>query len=169
MWTLLTILFFYSPYVMGYGIQTFTKGEFTSSSTPQLSCVGGLAKEHSSKVESIQCENMATNYWECSSVLPKDLKLGVTNIVCEGISNPDDSLVLKGNCGIEYTLDYTNPFKYCHQPNFSNYGSDPVFHEPIDTINWTQITKAITFLVVLVVLLHYFLDSCFPVKKEKYM
>jgi hypothetical protein len=28
-------------------------------------------------------------------------------VVCEGYDYPDDPFILKGSCGLEYTLDYT--------------------------------------------------------------
>ena len=34
-------------------------------------------------------------------------RFGNVEVVCEGYVYPDDPFILKGSCGLEYTLDYT--------------------------------------------------------------
>ena len=34
-------------------------------------------------------------------------RFGNVEVVCEGYDYPDDPFILKGSCGLEYTLDYT--------------------------------------------------------------
>ena len=34
-------------------------------------------------------------------------RFGNIEVVCEGYDYPDDPFILKGSCGLEYTLDYT--------------------------------------------------------------
>lgn len=34
--------------------------------------------------------------WQCTADLPKWFKLGSTDVLCEGYSNPDDPYILKG-------------------------------------------------------------------------
>jgi hypothetical protein len=139
MWTLLTIVSLYALYISAYGgillkdvqVQTFTKGGFTvagrSPSTPQLVCVGGSASKEHSKVESIQCKNVGFDgqdyNWKCESVLPKNIRLGRTEVVCEGFSNPVDPYILKGSCGLEYTLEYVT------LPTTSTGGTKPLGKE----------------------------------------
>ncbi len=39
--------------------------------------------------------------------MDNDFRLGRVEVVCEGYDYPDDPYILKGSCGLEYTLDYT--------------------------------------------------------------
>ncbi|TVY37241.1 Store-operated calcium entry-associated regulatory factor [Lachnellula subtilissima] len=61
----------------------------------------------------MRCTNAGADYntediqWSCSASLPADFKLGSTDVICEGYSSPDDDYVLKGSCGVEYRLLYT--------------------------------------------------------------
>ena len=34
-------------------------------------------------------------------------RFGNVEVVCEGYDYPDDPYILKGSCGLEYTIDYT--------------------------------------------------------------
>lgn len=62
--------------------------------------------------------------WECKAELDKAVKcsgissrsrdfaspfllVGTISVNCEGYSHPDDPYVLRGSCGLEYTLEYT--------------------------------------------------------------
>jgi hypothetical protein len=61
----------------------------------------------------MRCTNAGADYnaediqWSCTASLPTDFKLGSTDVICEGYSSPDDDYVLKGSCGVEYRLLYT--------------------------------------------------------------
>ena len=39
-------------------------------------------------------------------------RFGNIEVLCEGYDYPDDSYILKGSCGLEYTLDYTKEGMY---------------------------------------------------------
>ncbi|TVY23064.1 Store-operated calcium entry-associated regulatory factor [Lachnellula hyalina] len=64
-------------------------------------------------IDIMRCTNAGADYntediqWSCSASLPADFKLGSTDVICEGYSSPDDDYVLKGSCGVEYRLLYT--------------------------------------------------------------
>ena len=64
--------------------------------------------------DSIRCRNSGSSYssadveWTCSAQLPSEFKLGSTDVVCEGYDNSDDEYVLKGSCGVEYRLAFTD-------------------------------------------------------------
>lgn len=82
------------------------------SAVPQLKCVGGNAKGLY-EVEVMRCLNQGSDYddeniqWSCTANLPLDFKLGSTEVVCEGYESSSDAYVLKGSCGVEYTLFLT--------------------------------------------------------------
>ena len=42
--------------------------------------------------------------WQCEAELPKGVKFGKVEVSCEGHSSRDDEYVLKGSCGLEYSL-----------------------------------------------------------------
>ncbi|KAH7170463.1 hypothetical protein EDB81DRAFT_775570 [Dactylonectria macrodidyma] len=62
----------------------------------------------------MRCTNQGSQYgdediqWSCSASLPEELKLGSTDVICEGYSSPDDQYILKGSCGVEYRLALTS-------------------------------------------------------------
>ncbi|KAL1880620.1 hypothetical protein Daus18300_001231 [Diaporthe australafricana] len=80
---------------------------------PQLKCVSSRAICAKYKIDTLRCENKGSGYdsediqWSCSASLPPELKLGSTDVICEGYSSPDDPYVLKGSCGVEYRMALT--------------------------------------------------------------
>ncbi|KAK9472004.1 uncharacterized protein V1510DRAFT_418379 [Dipodascopsis tothii] len=57
----------------------------------------------------MQCYNMGLGEggdveWRCEADIPGDLRLGRTDVTCEGYDYPDDPYVLRGSCGVEYRL-----------------------------------------------------------------
>ena len=95
-------------------VLTLNKDQQTSyrrtSPISQLNCIGGEARSHSHKVETVQCKNTGFNgkdySWECKADLPTNLKLGKLSVSCEGYDYPDDPYVLVGSCGLKYNLEY---------------------------------------------------------------
>ncbi|KAI0603162.1 hypothetical protein F4775DRAFT_587685 [Biscogniauxia sp. FL1348] len=80
---------------------------------PQLRCVSAPAVCALHAVDVMRCTNQGPGYdtedvqWSCAASLPPELKLGSTDVVCEGYAHPDDPYVLKGSCGVEYRLVLT--------------------------------------------------------------
>ncbi|KAG5932716.1 hypothetical protein E4U53_001213 [Claviceps sorghi] len=80
------------------------------SPIPQLKCVSSKEICKLYDVEVMRCTNQGSSYgeediqWSCSASLPEELKLGSTEVICEGYANADDPYVLKGSCGVEYSL-----------------------------------------------------------------
>lgn len=73
----------------------------------QLSCVGGSGcKVFTPAV--VQCYNRGSDgvdvQWECKADMDKSLSFGQMEVVCEGYDNPEDPFILKGSCGLEYSL-----------------------------------------------------------------
>nr|XP_055190872.1 store-operated calcium entry-associated regulatory factor isoform X2 [Nyctereutes procyonoides] len=104
---------------------------------PQLKCVGGTAGCDSYTPKVIQCQNKGwdgydvqkwgtslaqlvehvvldfgivrfrPHAWECKTDLDIAYKFGKTMVSCEGYEFSEDQYVLRGSCGLEYNLDYT--------------------------------------------------------------
>ena len=79
----------------------------------KLKCIGGSGKGHY-EVDVMRCTNSGSSYdednvdWTCKASLPPEFKLGETEVICEGYSNPDDPYILIGSCGVEYRLVLTD-------------------------------------------------------------
>ncbi|KAK4043504.1 transmembrane protein [Parachaetomium inaequale] len=85
------------------------------SAIPQLKCVSPLPLcRLTPTIQTMRCTNAGASYtsqdiaWSCTATLPSTLRLDSTEVICEGYSSPDDAYVLKGSCGVEYTLALTD-------------------------------------------------------------
>ncbi|XP_056136033.1 store-operated calcium entry-associated regulatory factor isoform X2 [Lampris incognitus] len=100
-------------------VVTLYKGRYTtarrSSPVPQLQCAGGSAGCGAFIPEVVQCQNKGWDgvdvQWECRTDMDNAYRFGHIELNCEGYSHPDDSYVLKGSCGLEYTLELTEEGK----------------------------------------------------------
>ncbi|KAM9362767.1 store-operated calcium entry-associated regulatory factor isoform 2-T2 [Symphorus nematophorus] len=94
---------------------TLYKGRSTtarrSSPVPQLQCIGGSAGCHAFVPEVVQCQNKGWDgvdvQWECKTDMDNAYRFGRIEVSCEGYSHPTDAYILKGSCGLEYTLELT--------------------------------------------------------------
>lgn len=81
-----------------------------SSPVPQLNCVGGSAK-HRFQPQTVQCINQGSDghdvQWECKADMDNAYRFGNIQVSCEGYDSPYDPYILKGSCGLEYTIDLT--------------------------------------------------------------
>ncbi|KAI2642591.1 hypothetical protein GGS21DRAFT_486412 [Xylaria nigripes] len=83
------------------------------SAIPQLKCVSSPQVCALHAVDTMRCTNQGSSYnaedieWSCTASLPPELKLGATDVICEGYASPDDPYVLRGSCGVEYRLVLT--------------------------------------------------------------
>ncbi|KAI0105503.1 hypothetical protein GGR51DRAFT_519592 [Nemania sp. FL0031] len=84
------------------------------SAIPQLKCVSHPRVCALHAVDVMRCTNQGSSYsaedieWSCAASLPPELKLGATDVVCEGYAGPDDPYILRGSCGVEYRLVLTD-------------------------------------------------------------
>ncbi|PSR94279.1 hypothetical protein BD289DRAFT_343587, partial [Coniella lustricola] len=80
---------------------------------PQLTCISSPAVCGKHAIDLMRCENKGAGYdtediqWSCTAQLPPELKLGSTDVICEGYDGPDDPYILKGSCAVEYRLALT--------------------------------------------------------------
>ncbi|KAH9253541.1 hypothetical protein BASA81_008588 [Batrachochytrium salamandrivorans] len=98
----------------------FTEGRLTVSGgrtkpVPQLSCIKGEACGTEYEPTTVMCKNIGEDYntgdpnWECTTSLQHGLRLGITDVVCEGYRSKTDKYVLKGSCALDYTLEGSVP------------------------------------------------------------
>ncbi|XP_017290176.1 store-operated calcium entry-associated regulatory factor isoform X2 [Kryptolebias marmoratus] len=95
---------------------TFHRNVYTtarrSNPVPQLKCVGGSAGCHAFIPEVVQCLNRGWDgvdvQWECKTEMDKSYQFGRIEVSCEGYNHPSDPYVLRGSCGLEYTLELTD-------------------------------------------------------------
>lgn len=96
-----------------------TKGR-RSSPVPQLECVSSGSIYSSLHPKVVQCINVGHDgsdvQWECKADLDSSVRFGEIEVTCEGFDYPNDDYVLKGSCGLRYTLEYTN--SGYHQSNY---------------------------------------------------
>lgn len=97
-------------------VQTLTlyPGAYTThrrtSPIPQVQCIGGKAG-CAHKPDVVQCYNRGWDgydvQWECKANLDTSYRFGKIEVLCEGYDYPDDPYILKGSCGVQYTLELT--------------------------------------------------------------
>ncbi|KAK0673953.1 store-operated calcium entry-associated regulatory factor [Cercophora samala] len=87
------------------------------SPIPQLKCVSPpklCSLPDVSSITTMRCLNTGSSYtsedieWSCTASLPPTLRLDRTEVICEGYDNADDPYILKGSCGVEYTVQLTD-------------------------------------------------------------
>ncbi|KAK2815519.1 hypothetical protein Q5P01_025986 [Channa striata] len=96
-------------------VLTLYKGRYTaarrSNPIPQLQCVGGSAGCQAFIPEVVQCQNKGWDgvdvQWECKTDMDNTYRFGRIEVSCEGYSHPGDAYILKGSCGLEFTLELT--------------------------------------------------------------
>ncbi|KAJ8373338.1 hypothetical protein AAFF_G00265820, partial [Aldrovandia affinis] len=79
-----------------------------TSPVPLLQCVGGTAGcVFVPRV--VQCLNKGWNgvdvQWECKTDMDQKYRFGRIEVSCEGYDYPNNPYILKGSCGLEYTLE----------------------------------------------------------------
>ncbi|KAK0040707.1 store-operated calcium entry-associated regulatory factor [Biomphalaria pfeifferi] len=81
-----------------------------SSPVPQLKCVGGSA-QYKFTPKTVQCINRGSDgydiQWECKTDMDNAYRFGHVEVTCEGYNYPNDPYILKGSCGLEYTVELT--------------------------------------------------------------
>lgn len=123
------------------------------AAAPQLKCVSpeSICKLYS--IDVMRCTNEGSSYgdedveWSCVASLPPELKLGSTDVICEGYASSNDPYVLKGSCGVEYRLQLTDlgEKKY---PDVAKTSSS-FFSNEDGSLDWGAVIFAIIFAAVL--------------------
>uniref|UniRef100_A0A8D0HG86 Store-operated calcium entry-associated regulatory factor n=1 Tax=Sphenodon punctatus TaxID=8508 RepID=A0A8D0HG86_SPHPU len=96
-------------------VLTLYKNQYTTYrrtfSAPQLQCIGGTADCASYVPAVVQCYNKGWDgydvQWECKADLDNSYRFGKLEVNCEGYDYPNDPFILRGSCGLQYTLELT--------------------------------------------------------------
>ncbi|KAG0374644.1 hypothetical protein BGX24_010150, partial [Mortierella sp. AD032] len=158
-------------------VQTLTlhQGRMTTgrreSPVPQVKCVGGNACGDF-EPEVVQCTNAGFDgedvQWKCQADLPDNMRFGQLDVFCEGFAHRDDPFVLKGSCGLEYKLQYTNirdNYRGGGEYSFKN----PTFNEwsrRAKRQSWIELIYFGTWFSVAGLILYSFLKNCFQHYRE---
>uniref|UniRef100_A0A4W5L9F6 Store-operated calcium entry-associated regulatory factor n=1 Tax=Hucho hucho TaxID=62062 RepID=A0A4W5L9F6_9TELE len=59
--------------------------------------------------------SLLPDLWECKTDMDNAYKFGQIEVSCEGFNHPDDAYILKGSCGLEYSLELTEEGKRRHK------------------------------------------------------
>lgn len=137
-----------------------------STPIPQLQCIGpaNVCKLYS--IDTMRCTNEGGDYdaenvqWSCKASLPEELKLGSTEVSCEGYESAEDPWVLKGSCGVEYRLVLTGKGEERFGRSSGGGGGGGGWYEGVEGAGggskFAKWLFLVTFVVVLVVILRSF-------------
>ncbi|KAK4309704.1 hypothetical protein Pmani_018700 [Petrolisthes manimaculis] len=131
-----------------------------SSPVPQLECVkGGTASCNAFRPRVVQCYNRGWDgsevQWECTTDMDNAYRFGEIEVSCEGYSHRDDPYVLKGSCGLRYTIDYTKE-GLNQQRQYNYYGDNQDssgYYQKKKSENWTRESWFADMIVFVAVLL----------------
>ncbi|XP_063775535.1 store-operated calcium entry-associated regulatory factor [Pseudophryne corroboree] len=109
---------------------TLYAGRYTnarrSSPIPQLKCIGGSAGCSAVTPQVVQCHNRGWDgidvQWECKVDMENSYQFGQVEVSCEGFDYPEDPYILRGSCGLEYTLELTTEGQKRSQNGYSSGG-----------------------------------------------
>ncbi|KAK3089759.1 hypothetical protein FSP39_006272 [Pinctada imbricata] len=99
-----------------------------------LKCVGGTAAGKFVP-QVVQCYNRGSDgydvQWECKTDMDNAYRFGNIEVICEGYDYPDDQYILRGSCGLEYTLDLTKEgYQQQQQGHHDYYGQQREYQNP---------------------------------------
>lgn len=100
-------------------------------SMPQLSCVGGTAGCKLFTPNEVHCDLLNYNHkdkskiqWACRADMSDKVRFNHVDVICEGYDYPEDDYILLGSCGLEFTLDHTDPHDYHEKSYFKHMDED---------------------------------------------
>ncbi|XP_029457506.1 store-operated calcium entry-associated regulatory factor isoform X2 [Rhinatrema bivittatum] len=140
---------------------TLYRDHYTASrrttAVPQLKCTGGTAGCSAFVPEVVQCHNRGWDgfdvQWECKADMDTSYRFGRVEVSCEGFDYPADPFVLRGSCGLEYTIELTEQGqrKAKNSHDSSSFGSS-FFQGHSSKVN-SDISSDSSGLIIIVVLL----------------
>ena len=144
-----------------------------SSPVPQLNCIGGSAQGKFTP-KTVQCYNRGFDgvdvQWECKADMDNLYRFGSVEVICEGYDYPDDPFILKGSCGLEYTLEYTQEGEEKARKASSWFGSSNTHHHHNSYYHHGKSSSSgwgdwiLLFVVGIVIYAMY--KSCFPPERN---
>ncbi|KAM7435532.1 Store-operated calcium entry-associated regulatory factor [Porites harrisoni] len=147
---------------------TLQQGRMTNSRrthpVPQLQCVGGTAGCSAFTPRVVQCYNRGSDgydvQWECKADMDSSYRFGDIAVNCEGYNYPDDPYILKGSCGLEYTIDVVdggNNYHYSGHRDHGHHGYSHNYYSRRHSGSWigTIIMWAIIALIAYYIYQHW--------------
>ena len=61
--------------------------------------------------------------WTCTAEISDRVILNHTEVICEGYDYAEDDYILRGSCGLEFTLDYASPLDH-HENSYFQHMDD---------------------------------------------
>jgi len=126
----------------------------------QLKCIGGSAGCHSFIPDVVQCYNRGSDgydvQWECKAEMDFSYKFGQTIVSCEGYEYPDDPYILKGSCGMEYTIEVT---KSSYSSN-NNYQGGNNYRSAQNLKNKSSWIGEIIFFIIVIIIVYAVYTTC---------
>ncbi|XP_075059930.1 store-operated calcium entry-associated regulatory factor [Mixophyes fleayi] len=124
-----------------------------SAPVPQLKCMGGTAGCSAMTPPVVQCHNRGWDgidvQWECKVDMDNSYRFGKVEVSCEGFDYPEDPYILRGSCGLEYTLELTSEGQRKSQNGYSSGGFGSGYFQR-NSRDWnTESSGIIVFLVIL--------------------
>lgn len=122
---------------------------------PQLKCVGGTAGCDAYTPKVVQCQNKGWDgydvQWECKTDLDIAYKFGKTVVSCEGYESSEDQYILRGSCGLEYNLDYTELGLSKLKESGKHQGFSDYYHKLSSVDSCGLVTVAVLFVLAFAV------------------
>eukprot|EP00501_MAST-03F_sp_TOSAG23-6_P002383 GSMAST32.ASY1.ANO1.2489.1 assembled CDS len=148
---------------------TLKKGKYTNSrrvsAIPQITCINGC---HLASPNRIQCKNSGSDgvdiQWECSTDLPAGVSFEAVEVLCEGYDYPEDEYVLKGSCGVEYSLSGHRSDNHSQHSSWGNgyADSDPYGYSSSDySYDRSESTFSFFRLFILIAIILTAYSCCF--------
>lgn len=129
---------------------------------PQLKCVGGTAGCSAFIPKVVQCSNQGSDgydiQWECKTDMDNAYRFGNIEVICEGYDYPDDPYVLKGSCGLEYTIDFTKGGY--QQKHSNNYGYSYRNEQSYSKFGKTSVLGDIIVLIIICIIIYAIIKTC---------
>ncbi|RXM27184.1 Store-operated calcium entry-associated regulatory factor [Acipenser ruthenus] len=111
--------------------------------------------------------------WECKTDMDTAYRFGTIEVSCEGYNYPDDPYVLKGSCGMEYTLELTEHGKQNRKSSYGSGGfSSGFFQGSPNNINSQTPSDASALIIIAILLLFaygvYKMFLCGPLRGQQH-
>nr|F7C1E2.2 RecName: Full=Store-operated calcium entry-associated regulatory factor; Short=SARAF; Short=SOCE-associated regulatory factor; AltName: Full=Transmembrane protein 66; Flags: Precursor [Xenopus tropicalis] len=127
-----------------------------SAPVPQLKCIGGSAGCHTMVPQVVQCHNRGWDgfdvQWECKVDMDNSYRFGKVEVSCEGFDYPEDPYVLRGSCGLEYTLELTEEGRKRSQDGYRSGGFGSGYFQS-NSNSWDTKTNGSSAIVLIVIVI----------------
>lgn len=136
-----------------------------SAPVPQLKCIGGTAGCKAFVPKVVQCYNKGSDgfdvHWRCDTDMDNAYRFGHITVSCEGYSYPDDPYILRGSCGLEYTIDLTREGEQANRgAHYYHPESRHYFHDSQSQSSWSWIGNVVSLIFYSIIVV-FVVGFCF--------